>query len=362
MRPSIAIIGGGIAGLAFAIHYKKLGGRVDIYERSPLSGREGLGFIMLENGMRALSKLSLDQEASKIGYSLDACHIIDNTNNLLTDEPLQGSYGVTRKAFIDLLLAQIPADWLHFDHQFSHFEWSDNNSASYACFSNGNKVSADFFLGCDGGRSAVRNQIFPNAKRSEVRVKELVSIVESEALVNSLGRRFIKFKQLEGGLAVGMVPADDKRVIWFVQYDCQRFDIENLSFEGKKAFAEKLVNHWPAPISSLIENTNFDLSHIWQTCYLLPLEKFHKNNVVLLGDAAHALLPFTSQGVNSAIEDAIELCRVFDKAQEGYTAIGLEHYSAMRRSIVNQYLDQGIALQEEFLQAHHAEQKIPFAF
>ncbi|WP_105258489.1 MULTISPECIES: FAD-dependent oxidoreductase [unclassified Pseudoalteromonas] len=362
MKPNIAIIGGGIAGLAFAIYYKKLGGRVDIYERSPLSGREGLGFIMLENGVKAMAQLGLDEQAAKVGYPVELCNIVDDEGNLLIEETLKGSYGVTRKAFLDVLLNEIPAEWLHFDHQFSHFEWHQDGSAKLACFTNGEKIAADYFLGCDGGRSAVRAQIFPEAKRSDIKVKELVSIVNSPELVQLLENKFVKYKHLDGGLAVGMVPADEQSVVWFVQYDCERFDILDVSDSGKQHFAERLVGQWPDPIKALIKLTDFSQSHIWNTCYLLPLERFHKHNVVLLGDAAHALLPFTSQGVNSAIEDAIELAKIFESSVAGFDVTALEHFSVMRKSVVANYLNQGLALQQEFLAPHHHEQKIPFAF
>ncbi|WP_341503952.1 NAD(P)/FAD-dependent oxidoreductase [Gallaecimonas sp. GXIMD4217] len=357
--PRIAIIGGGIAGLAFAVRIRQLGGRVDIYERASLSGREGLGFIMLENGLAAMDKLGLADAVRATGFALDDCLIQASDGQPLRREELTDSYGLARKAFVDVLLNQIPRDWLHFDHRFSHFDFDGQGRALAAHFDNGARVEADWFLGCDGGRSQVRRQIFPDASRSEVRVKELVSIIRDPALVARVGRRFVKTKRLEGGLAVGMVPASQDTLIWFLQFDSHRFDLSDTSFAAKKAFALELVADWPQPIGELIEATNFDQSHLWQTCYLHPLKQFCRRNVVLLGDAAHALLTFTSQGVNSAIEDAALLAQIWT---EGFHEEHLDFYCQMRRQAVAPFLKQGIALQDEFLSEHDHDQKIPFAF
>lgn len=362
MIKRIAIIGGGIAGLAFAVHYKKLGGRADIYERSHQSGREGLGFMMLENGIEALTQLGLYQSMVEGGYPINHCQILDTDSNVLISEPLKGSFGVTRKAFIDSILSEIPEDWLHFDHKFSHFEWGEGGDAKAAIFEDGQRVEADIFLGCDGGRSLVRQQIFPNAQRSDIRVKELVSIIKSPTLVSGLKHQFIKYKQLEGGLAAGVMPADQEHIVWFIQYDSHKYQIKAETHQAKRQFALETVGNWPSIIGNLINLTNFDNSHIWKTSYLIPLERFYHQNVVLLGDAAHALLPFTSQGVNSAIVDAMMLSELLINSQQGFTVTALEHFSASRSKVVNKYLEQGIALQEEFLQPHHHQQKIPFAF
>ncbi len=359
MRQRIAIIGGGIAGLAFAVYYKNLGGRVDIYERSARSGREGLGFIMLENGIDAISKLGLREEFLRLGYPLKNCEILDHFGNHINDEPFTESYGVTRKAFVDMLLNHIPEDWLHFEHQFSHFEWDRQGKAYRAYFENQTFVEADLFIGCDGANSKVRRHLFPNAQRSQVKVKELVSIVESPDIYSELENKFVKYKHLDGGLAVGMLPASNKKIVWYIQYDAKKFLLTTAS---KKIFAEQNLKNWPSIVQRLIEHTNFDFSHIWQTSYLNPLDNFHKNNVVLIGDAAHALLPFTSQGVNSAIEDAVQLIELLEHTQPGFTTMAMKRFSLERKRILDDYLKQGIDLQNEFLSPHHESQKIPFVF
>lgn len=362
MKKRIAIIGGGIAGLAFAIYYKKLGGRVDIYERSDLSGREGLGFIMLENGVEGMARLGLKPDLLATGYHLKKCNLLDDSGNKLVSESLEGSFGIARKSFIDILLAQIPRDWLHFNYHFSHFDWADNGEASAAVFRDGRKVEADIYLGCDGARSAVRREIFPSASYSDVKVKELVSIVKHPLLVAACRQSFIKYSAVGGGLALGMVPADKEHLVWFLQYDAAKYALADLNVATKRQFVRFLTQHWQCPAGKLVEATDFSKSHEWHTCYLHALERFYHRNVILLGDAAHASLTFTSQGVNSAIVDAIELATLLNNTHPRFPQFAIEHFSVMRQKVVSQYLQQGLALQNEFLLPSEKDKKIPFAF
>lgn len=362
MQQRIAIIGGGIAGLAFAVYYKKLGGRVDIYERSALSGREGLGFIMLENGLNALNQLGMLDKTRNCGYTLSGCNIRDQHNTNLQSHALPNSFATTRKAFIDCLLSQIPAQWLHFNYQFSHFEFEPDGRASTAVFEGNKRIQADIFLGCDGGRSKVRQQIFPTAQASHGKVNELVSIIDDVNLVKDLNRHFVKYKLQEGGLAVGMVPASSERIVWFIQFDNQKYQLTGQNQSDMWQFAQQTVGHFPKPVQHLIKYTDFNCSHLWQTRYLEPIAQYFHRNIVLLGDAAHALLPFTSQGVNSAMVDAIELASSLIDINAELVPLALAQYSKKRKLLADCYLSQGIVLQDEFLQCHHHEQKVPFAF
>jgi 2-polyprenyl-6-methoxyphenol hydroxylase-like FAD-dependent oxidoreductase len=111
------------------------------------------------------------------------------------------------------------------------------------------------------------------------------------------------------------------------------------------------VGQWPQPLPELIELTDFSESHVWFTTDLDPLPSFHRGNVVLVGDAAHPLLPFTSQGVGSALQDALSLAThiggQFDcpkKLEEG-----LRVFSDERLSCVTRFLQSGRELAERFL-------------
>jgi 2-polyprenyl-6-methoxyphenol hydroxylase-like FAD-dependent oxidoreductase len=75
---------------------------------------------------------------------------------------------------------------------------------------------------------------------------------------------------------------------------------------------------------------------------------------VLVGDAAHPLLPFTSQGVGAALDDALTLARCVT-AKPNDLPSALATYSAERLPHIARIVDGGRALQEEFLRPAHRE-------
>ena len=81
---------------------------------------------------------------------------------------------------------------------------------------------------------------------------------------------------------------------------------------------------------------------------LLP--SFYRDNVVLIGDAAHTFLTFTSQGVNSALEDAVALTDALaDHGLEASADRCLAGFDRERRGVLGKYIQSGRQLRERFL-------------
>lgn len=357
----IAIIGGGIAGLAFARRYRQLGGRVSIHESRPPEPRQGLGFILLENGLRALSRVGLRSAVEALSYPLAGCAISDHHGDLLLEEDLHSVRGVTRSSFLGALNRGLPETWTRYGQVFSHFENSANGDARRAIFENGESVEADLFLGCDGSQSGVRAQIFPHAKLSRTRVCELVSVVDSNLHVARSKRRFLKIRHETGGLALGIVPADSRTLIWYLQFDADKYPTPKSDPTHMKDFARSLTRGWSGPAEQLIRATDFRRTHICPTRVLEPLDAYFRGNVALLGDAAHALHSFTSQGVNTAIEDAAVLAETLAADGAVHHHQAFLDYSKTRKIAIRPLLTYGEKLQDEFLAPSTMGPKIPLA-
>ena len=79
---------------------------------------------------------------------------------------------------------------------------------------------------------------------------------------------------------------------------------------------------------------------------------FHRNNMLLIGDAAHPLLTFTSQGTGSAIEDALAIGDILDDhdvADEVELDHALGEFARLRRPVLQERLQMGRRLQQQFL-------------
>ncbi len=357
----IAIIGGGIAGLAFARRYRQLGGRVSIHERRRPQPHQGLGFILLENGLQALSEIGRRSAVEAFSYPLTSCTIRDQRGNLLLEENLQSVHGVTRSAFLEALGRGLPETWTHYGQVFSHFERAPNGDARRAVFENGEAIEADLFLGCDGSQSGVRAEIFPHARISRPRICELVSVVDSDLDVARSKRRFLKIRHEAGGLALGLVPANSQTLIWYLQFDAEKYPTPPTGRTHLKDFARSLTRGWSGPAEQLIRATDFRRTYICPTRVLEPLDAYFDRNIALLGDAAHALHSFTSQGVNSAIEDAAVLAEKLAPGRAVPHSKAFLDYSETRKIAIRPLLAYGEQLQDEFLAPAAMNPKIPLA-
>jgi 2-polyprenyl-6-methoxyphenol hydroxylase-like FAD-dependent oxidoreductase len=255
----------------------------------------------------------------------------------------------------------LPQTWIHYGQIFSHFEKAPNGDARRAVFRNGETVEADLFLGCDGSQSRVRAQIFPQAEFSPTRVCELVSVVDSNLDVARTNRRFLKIRHDAGGLALGIVPASPQKLIWYLQFDTAKYPEPGKGPSQLRGFARSLTRGWSGPAEQLIRATDFNQTQVSPARVLEPLGAYFNKNVALVGDAAHALHSFTSQGVNTAIEDAALLAEKLAASRSSNHQSAFLDYSNIRKAAVRPLLAFGEKLQSEFLVPAARHPEIPLA-
>jgi DNA-directed RNA polymerase subunit alpha len=217
---------------------------------------------------------------------------------------------------------------------------------------------ADAFVAADGVRSSCRLSLGCGAMTNPGRVKEIVAHVRQPLLAAELGQRFLKVLDPSGGLAVGLVPLGDDRLVWFVQFDSQRFSVPQPSEVG--AFLEAHFGQFPAVVRHVLAATEPARAHVWHTVDEDPATRWSKGNVALAGDAAHPLLPFTSQGVNTALEDAVLLsdlllgCRDAADVPELFSA-----YERQRRPALLGCVEAGRQMARDFVQPSVTRLQLP---
>src|SRR5262249_16150937 len=148
-------------------------------------------------------------------------------------------------------------------------------------------------------------------ERPMSRVKEIVTSTELPLLAAQLGGSFVKTLFPDRGLAFGLLAPTPHRVIGFLQFDSERHaPPEHAGAADFRSFLTHLLAGAPGPIPTYLRHADFSSAHMWMpvNCDLPPV--MHCENAVLVGDAAHPLLPFSSQGANSALEDAVILSDV----------------------------------------------------
>lgn len=348
------MIGGGIAGLAAAITLRKAGWNVTVKERAPQFSEVGLGFIILPNGLEALDQVGAGEYVRQQGKMIHEAIIRTPDGTTIKDDKLDNCLGIKRSSCIEALKRLLPGDAVHTGAEFSHFEYDEKGYAIAAHFKDGQREEADIFVAADGANSMIRSQLFPSHNIGQTKIKELVAIADLPEMVEQLDGKFLKTQSTDEGLSLGVLPCNNEQIIWYMQFDCRKNDLVELTNENKKKFTLDLLKGWPEPIQYILERTDFNKAFMWFTKDMSVLPAFHRNNIVLIGDAAHLVLPFTSQGVNSALQDAIILGRLLKDGRniESYDDV-FTTYHQCRKEILEEYHVFGKMMANRFLDPHN---------
>lgn len=355
------IIGGGIAGLATTISLRRAGWEVLTEERS-LHTEGGIGFIILPNGLAALDNLGVGDEIRRSGKMVDRTILRKKNGEVFKTEEVTNCLAIKRSSCLDSLKQLIPEECVHTGCEFSHFEYHSSGKVIAAHFKNGVREEADIFIGADGANSIVRKIIFPNHVLRQTKIKELVGSAHAPQIVEQLGASFIKTHSYDSRLAMGLVPCGKQEVIWFIQFDSEKGDIDNSSVQSKREFLANNMAHWPDPIEQVLKHSDLEKANVWLTRDMDILPSFNHKNILLAGDAAHMSLPFTSQGTNSALRDAIVLGNLLEGASEqtDFETL-LKKYYEERKEELTKYLHFGREMEHRFLYPHsyNAEMPVP---
>lgn len=104
------------------------------------------------------------------------------------------------------------------------------------------------------------------------------------------------------GERFGIVPVSKNKCYWAGGVVAK--NIGEVKPQLYKSELDSLFSRWPEPIIKIIDETPLSRINKIYVHDHNPIKKWHKNNVVLLGDAAHSALPTSGQGACQALEDA----------------------------------------------------------
>ncbi len=342
----VVIIGGGIAGLCMGIYLHRNGVDVSVNER--VMGQHGGGhaFLMHHEGMSILNELGTEQ-AVLPGKMVDTFVFMRPDGELVHKLSLKEWQCFKRTDLTAYLSRLMDAGRVYDQRNFSHFIYKDSRIVA-AAFLNGEMEYGDLFIGADGANSVVRKQVFGEVKFEPGGVKEIVGVVEHPGMAAAYAGRFTKFQESTIGLAFGLIPTTATELVWYMQYDPVMLgDIEIQSPKALKSFCLALLKGFPAPVMEILRCNDFSKSYVWNTRDFDPLPSFHHENVVLIGDAAHLALPFTSAGTTNAMVDAKVLAKCL--SEENDHAAAFKRYYEKRAPQVAAHVLLGRQLRDSFL-------------
>ncbi len=351
---NIAIFGAGVAGLTAGITLGAQGHRCRIYERTRQGHESGMGFILMPEGIDCLQSLGVKLSGDHSGAPLHRYCCRDSAGQVLYEQPLPaGARSMRRRDLIAALTRALPADSTPvFDAELNGLDFDASGSVASAQLNTGEAVKADLYISAEGIRSRSRQALYPGWPSTQAQVLEIVGLVRCESTVCWASHTFNKFHAVDGGLALGTLAVDAEHVIWYLQFDAKRFPPPALETgkdfaEARRQFVQQLVGDWAEPIPHLISITDFSKTHLWRPLDADLIPQFYRGNLVLIGDAAHPLSPFTSQGVSSAIADAVALAEALQAEPALETA--LSRYSQERREQCAPYVAKGREITRHFI-------------
>ncbi len=320
-----AIIGAGLGGLTAALALLRAGWRVRVYEQSPVLGEVGAGITLSPGSGRALATLGLERPLLDSSLPIpDIAFVHYQTGALLAgsfdkgappDHGLETPRHIHRADLHAILLAAvrgIDAEAVVTGKQLVGVE--QPSSGVRARFADHTTADADLLIAADGARSAVRRQLFEDtapdfagqiAFRCLVPRELAAPFMNAGNAVVSIGpsRIFNRYVIRGGALVnvIGIAKSDRwKGEGWNTPASVSDFLLE---YEGFHDDVIGLIR--VSPPETLIK---------WGLFVRPPILTWSVGKVVLLGDAAHPILPFLGLGAALAIEDGIVLSRVLAEA------------------------------------------------
>jgi 2-polyprenyl-6-methoxyphenol hydroxylase-like FAD-dependent oxidoreductase len=347
--PGALIIGGGIAGLASALALTRLGWRCTILEPKARPHRSGKGLLLPPCGHIALKRLGV-RHVPTASSAIHTFQLCGRDGSLLHSFPIPGSLSLLHRDLRTLLLKALPDGTELIDQCCKGLE-AGVQGEQRILMSDGELCTADLIVAADGVGSVCRRALFPDAVLTAEQVTELVLVTPAPALVEQLAGCCRKLQDPEAGLALGLMPCRNGQLLLYAQLATARHAIPAAGSAAD--FLRQRFQGWMPELDALLAELSSETTHIWHTTDLDPLPRLHHDNVVLVGDSGHPLLPFTSQGVATALEDALQLAAALEGVEPGDNSAvraGLARFSASRMPALARMLREGRDMRRQFLE------------
>lgn len=358
----IVIIGAGLSGTLLAIRLAQRGFNIELYEKRPdmrlisMSAGRSINLALSDRGIEALKLIGMDDFmlSESIPMTGRMIHSLDGSLMLQNYSGRQGEYinSISRGGLNIGLLDKAESFsniQLFFDHDCTH---ADLDAAEvYFKLTDGTTkaVTADLIIGTDGAGSAIRQSFVANGPRMRFSYsqdflsagyKEL-HIPPTEDGGFKLEKNALHIWPRGGFMMIGLPNMDGSYTMTlFTDFEGEAgFDDIQTESDVEKYFMKYFPDAYalmPSIKTDYFANPASSLGTI--KCY--PWQ--YGGRFLLLGDAAHAVVPFYGQGMNCSFED----CVVFDQCIEKYGSDWqqvLKEFQVMRKPNADAIADLAVA-------------------
>ncbi|KZL86652.1 kynurenine 3-monooxygenase [Colletotrichum incanum] len=367
IQDDVAIVGGGIAGMALALSLATHSISATIYESRdevPLPHHAGGGMMLCPNALCILDSLDLYKPLLEKAYSFDYVYYKDRQEATVDRYPLGGAeeFGydavrIFRQELVEILAKACRERGVKIEYgkRFVRVVEEDESRVEFE-FQGGGRRRAGLLVGADGIHSRVRSTyVAPDVKPNFVGLAALTYAVPT-AQLRIPGDKDYKFpvSVASGNGVFVLAPqgADGGEMLAGTQvpFDAGRAALGREALmadkNALKARLRKDEEDWPDVVRSALEDIRDETMNVWPFFMLPALERWasEKGRVLVLGDAAHAIPPTTGQGASMALEDAATLALIVKRMRESQGKIEWEEAVGFWQGIRRERLGELVVL------------------
>ena len=332
--PRIAVVGGGIGGLAAALALQRRGFETIVCEQSPVLSEIGAGVNLTPNALMALRALGVEDAVVAVGCESDFLVIRSWKSGRVISRMRRGSFRaqfgapnltVHRADLLEVLANALGGTEVRLGARCVAAEGGERTAG--ARFADGSEIEADIVIGADGIHSAVRRSLFgPDTPRFTGCIcwRGMAPI---EAVPADLDTSDGTMWMGPHGHVVHYVVHRGALLNIVAHFDSDAWTEESWTRECSVSEVLTTYGGWNPLLLQV-----FQASPRWYKWALYdrePLQHWNRGRATLLGDSAHAMLPYLGQGAAMAIEDGCVLAAMIARHRDDLDA-ALSSYERLR--------------------------------
>ena len=326
-RSRVAIIGGGIGGLSLGLALQERGIQADVFEQAPELAEIGAAIALSANSIREFARLGLlDELAAESTVPTELIYRHWQDGSRIAAHPVREDnwyekrfgapyFGIHRADLQKTLSGAFGREHLHLGCRLVNIV--QERDSVVLEFANGRVERADLVVGADGVRSTVRRWVTgaddavysgTSAFRGIVPVENLPSLPDPHAIQFWMGpdAHLLHYAIGGNGESVNFFAVVETPKIWL-----HAGSVADVARGRARRLVPRLAPGGDRDDQGGGEPDPLGAVHGAPAAALVP------GRVVILGDAAHGMLPHHGQGANTSIEDAFALGALLAEAEAG---------------------------------------------
>jgi len=326
---TITLIGAGLNGPLLALGLVKRGFRVEVYERRPdmrrvrMSAGRSINLALSTRGIHALTEAGLWQAMQKIVIPMKG-RMMHSASSELTFQP----YGRNESEVINSIsraelgialmnAAEAQGVTIHFQRRCTGVNLKTGTLRLRDEAEQERSVDCDVVIGCDGSASAIRGEMLRRSRFNFSQDYLDYGYRELTIPAGSGGEHVLETNALH------IWPRGNYMLIALPNVDGTFACILFLPFEGADSFEQLTTrstvqefcqSRFPDAVPLMPDLADNFFANPTGTMVTIKCSPWHvKGRALLLGDAAHAIVPFFGQGINCGFEDCTVFLELLDR-------------------------------------------------